>query len=46
MDRDAGNVKFMGSDARKSLHLNENIDPGIYDEVFNAEIKETDPEAI
>ena len=46
MDRDADNVKFMGTDARKSLHLNENIDPSIYDEVFNAEIKETDPEAI
>ena len=42
MDRDADNAKFMGTDARKSLHLKEAVDPGIYDEVFNAEIKETD----
>ena len=46
MDRDADNAKFMGTDARKSLHLKEAVDPGIYDEVFNAEIKETDPEDI
>lgn len=46
MDRDADNVKFMGTDARKSLHLKEAVDPSIYDEVFNAEIKETDPEEI
>ena len=30
MDRDADNVKFMGTDARKSLHLKEAVDPSIY----------------
>lgn len=45
-NNDPYNVKFMGTDARKSLHLKEAVDPSIYDEVFNAEIKETDPEEI
>ena len=46
MDRDADGVKFLGTGTRKSLHLKETADPAAYDEVFNAEIHEEDPEEI
>ena len=46
MDRDADGVKFLGTGTRKSLHLKETADPAAYDEVFNAEIHEEDPEDI
>lgn len=46
MDRDADGVKFLGTGTRKSLNLKETADPAAYDEVFNAEIHEEDPEDI
>lgn len=33
-------------DARDHLHLPRAIDPAIYDEVFNSEVDESDPEEI
>ena len=39
-------MKFLGMEQRKALHLKGEIDPAMYDEVFNAEIKESDPEDI
>lgn len=46
MDRDTDRVKFMGFDALERLHKSKDIYPSIYDEVFNAEIDETDLEQI
>ena len=45
-DRDPNRMKFLGMEQRKALHLKGEIDPAMYDEVFNAEIKESDPEDI
>ena len=45
-DRDPNRMKFLGMEHRKALHLKGEIDPAMYDEVFNAEIKESDPEDI
>ena len=44
--RDEKRGKFFGMDAREKLHLSQAVDPSIYDEVFNAEIDESDPEDI
>ena len=44
--RDEKREKFLGMDARERLNLPKAIDPTIYDEVFNAEIDESDPEDI
>ena len=46
MDRDTDRVKFMGFDALERLHKSKDINPSIYDEVFNAEIDEADLEQI
>lgn len=45
-DRDPDRVKFLGMDSRKDLNLSLTVEPAMYDEVFNAEIKETDLEEI
>ena len=45
-DRDEKREKFLGMDARERLNFPKAIDPAIYDEVFNAEIDESDPEEI
>ena len=45
-DRDEKRKKFFGMDSREKLHLPQGVDPTIYDEVFNAEIDESDPEEI
>ena len=45
-DRDEKREKFLGMDARERLNLPQAIDPTIYDEVFSAEIDESDPEDI
>lgn len=44
--RDEKREKFLGMDARERLSLSQTIDPAIYDEVFSAEIDESDPEEI
>lgn len=44
--RDVNCVKFEGLDLLKRHRGSSVVDPSIYDEVFNAEIDETDPEAI
>ena len=44
--RDEKRGKFFGMDSREKLHLPQAVDPSIYDEVFNAEIDESDPEDI
>ena len=45
-DRDPERVKFFGMDHRQALHLSQTVDPAMYDEVFNAEIKESGLEDI
>ncbi len=45
-DRDTDGVKFLGTGSRENLHRNQAVDPSIYDEVFNAEIKESNLEMI
>ncbi len=45
-DRDADGVKFLGTGSRENLHRNQTVDPSVYDEVFNAEIKESNLEMI
>lgn len=45
-DRDEKREKFFSMDSREKLHLPQVVDPNIYDEVFNAEIDESDPEEI
>ena len=44
--RDEKREKFLGMDARERLNLPKAIAPAIYDEVFSAEIDESDPEEI
>ena len=44
--RDEKREKFLGMDARERLSLSQAVDPNIYDEVFNSEIDESDPEEI
>lgn len=44
--RDEKRENFFGMDSRERLHLSQVVDPSIYDEVFNAEIDESDPEEI
>lgn len=45
-ERDTNRVKFTGMDLLEWYHGSAAVDPSIYDEVFNAEIDETDLEAI
>lgn len=45
-DRDKNRVKFMSMDSLKEQQESSDVDSSIYDEVFNAEIDETDLEAI
>ena len=45
-ERDSDRIHFLGSDERNNLFGNLNINPLAYDEVFNADIDETDPEEI
>lgn len=45
-DRDTDGLKFLGTGSRENLHRNQAVDPSIYDEVFNAEIKESNLEMI
>ena len=45
-DRDERRERFLGMDARERLNFPQAVDPTIYDEVFNAEIDESDPEDI
>ena len=45
-DRDANREMFMGSAHREVSGLPQEVDPSIYDRVFNAEIAEKDLEAI
>ena len=45
-DRDENRVKLIGMDSLKEQQESSDVDPSIYDEVFNAEIDETDLEAI
>ena len=45
-DRDAKRVKFEGLDQLERLQNSPDVDPSIYDEVFNAEIDESDPEDV
>ena len=45
-ERDPDRTHFLGSDERNNLCGNLNINPLAYDEVFNADIDETDPEEI
>ncbi len=45
-DRDEKREKFLGMDARERLNFPQTIDPAIYEEVFSAEIDESDPEEI
>lgn len=44
--RDVNRVKFEGLDLLERYQGSSAVDPSIYDEVFNAEIDETDLEAI
>lgn len=44
--RDAERVKFSSIDALARLHGIESVDPSLYDEVFNAELDETELEDI
>ena len=44
--RDANRVKFEGLDQLERLQNSPDVDPSIYDEVFNAEIDESDPEDV
>ena len=44
--RDANRVKFEGLDLLERYQGSSAVDPSIYDEVFSAEIDETDPEQI
>ena len=44
--RDEKREKFLGMDARERLNFPQTVDPAIYDEVFSAEIDESDPEEI
>ena len=44
--RDANRVKFEGLDLLERYQGSSAIDPSIYDEVFNAELEETEPEDI
>ena len=46
MSRDKNRVKFEGLDLLERYQGSSAVDPSIYDEVFNAEIDETDLEAI
>lgn len=45
-DRDTNRIKFFGMNALLKLQGSKEIDASLYDEVFNAEIDEADPEAI
>lgn len=45
-DRDTNRIKFFGMNALPKLQGSKEIDASLYDEVFNAEIDEADPEAI
>ena len=45
-ERDANRVKFIGSDSLKKFQGSDDINSSIYDEVFNAEIDETNLEDI
>ena len=45
-DRDVSRERFLGMDAKDWLGLPLAVDPAIYDEVFNSEIDESDPEEI
>ena len=45
-DRDERLEKFLGMGIREQLYLPKAVDPTIYDEVFSAEIDESDPEEI
>lgn len=45
-ERDANRVKFIGFDSLKKFQGSNDINPSIYDEVFNAEIDETNLEDI
>lgn len=45
-ERDAKRVKFMGMDNLPKFQDSEHVDPSIYDEVFNADISETELESI
>lgn len=45
-ERDTKRVKFMGMDNLPKFQNSEHVDPSIYDEVFNADIPETELESI
>ena len=45
-ERDENRLKFFGLQAIEKLQGNTQLDPSIYDEVFNAELDETDLEGI
>lgn len=45
-DRDTNRIKFFGMDALPKLQGSKDVDASRYDEVFNAELEEDNPEAI
>lgn len=45
-ERDEKREKFFGMDARERIRLSQSVDPFLYDEVFSAEIDESDPEDV